>query len=153
MSRDSKDCIYRFNQLFKLRGWITWGIVAYLLINNFTLSNSINSNGKFFIIGLCTVIVYVQSRSMYYFQIANHHLIIRNENFFWFETKIDLNDILAIVLDKNVMLIDILKSRNLRIILNDYEELRMGADLLRKRNWQELKTDFEKMGITVRDEF
>ncbi|WP_194852433.1 hypothetical protein [Nonlabens antarcticus] len=90
---------------------------------------------------------------MYYFQIANHHLIIRNENFFWFETKIDLNDILAIVLDKNVMLIDILKSRNLRIILNDYEELRMGADLLRKRNWQELKTDFEKMGITVRDEF
>jgi hypothetical protein len=150
---NNTESIYRNIQFFKLRGFIVWSIIIYLLINNFFLNENINTNGLIFTVLVCLFLFIWQSKFMHYFIFSNKELTIKNENLLWTNHNFELNEIREVIFEKDVMIYDILKRKHLRIILKNHKQYKYGADLLRKSMWNNLKNDFKKLGIKVRDEF
>ncbi len=147
-----KNIEFRNNQFLKLRGITTWGIIFYLLTKNLFLSENINNNGIIFVLIVCLLIWFWQSKFMYYFNFQNNQLTIKNENFFWVKKSININNIREIVIEKDAMLFEILKRKHLRIILNNHKQYKFGADLFTKKIWNNLKKELLDVDLEIRDE-
>lgn len=150
---DNTESIYRNIQFFKPRGIIVWSIIIYLLIGNLFFNENINTNGLIFTFLICLFLFIWQSKFMHYFIFSNKKLTIKNENLLWTNDIFDLNKVREVVFEKDAMIYDILKRKYLRIILKNHKQYKYGADLLRKSMWNNLKNDFNNLGIKVRDEF
>lgn len=146
--------VFRDIQFKRIRGIVIWLIPGFLIIKNLIVyPDSINTNGKIFIIAFSLVLIYYHSRYMNYFVLEKDDLIIRNENFFWKKELIELNDIFEIVIEKeDKFKYNILNKKYLRIIYKDFNVDKYCADLLYEGTWINLKNEFEKINIPVRVE-
>jgi hypothetical protein len=146
--------VYRDIQFKRIRGIVIWLIPSYLIVKNLIIyPNSINTNGKIFIITISLALIYYHSRYMNYFVLEKDDLIIRNENFFWKRHLIELSDIYEIVIEKEDEARNgFLAKKYLRVIYKDFTVDSYCADLLFERTWINLKNDFEKINIPVRIE-
>jgi hypothetical protein len=143
--------VFRDSQFKRIRGILIWLIPGYLIIKNLILyPNSINTNGKIVIITFSLLLIYYNSRYMNYFVLEKDHLLIRNENFYWKEEQIELNDIFEIVVEKEERYREFLNKRYMRIIYKDFSDEKYCADLIQKHTWEKLKKEFEKVNIPVR---
>lgn len=143
--------VFRDSQFKRVRGILIWLIPGYLIVKNLILyPDSINTNGKIFIISFSLVLIYYHSRYMNYFVLEKDDLLIRNENFFWKKEQIELNDIFEIVIEKEERYRNFLNKRYLRIIYKDFSDEKYCADLIQKTTWENLKKEFEKVNIPVR---
>ncbi len=145
--------VFRDSQFKRIRGIIIWLIPAYLIIKNIIVfPDSINTNGKIFIITVSLALIYYHSRYMNYFVLESDDLIIRNENFFWKKEQIELNDIFEIVVEKEEKYREFLNKRYMRIIYKDFSYEKYCADLIQKSTWENFKKELEKVNIPVRIE-
>ena len=68
--------------------------------------------------------------------------------------KILVKDVPAeVVYENDSGILAVFKRKYLRVILSNHKQYRIGADLLRKKDWFQMKQEFEKINIPVRVEF
>ncbi|NDP28531.1 MAG: hypothetical protein GZ087_14065 [Flavobacterium sp.] len=123
-----------------------------MIKNIIVYPDSINANGKIFIITVSLVLIYYHSRYMNYFVLEKDYLLIRNENFYWKKEQIELNDIYEIVVEKEERYRRSFNKKYMRIIYKDFSDEKYCADLLYEGTWINLKNEFEKINIPVRIE-
>ncbi len=83
---------------------------------------------------------------MSYFSISESYLVICRQYFFWKKKKyFKIDDINEIVIESN-------RNYYLRIITKDFKSYLYGAYTLSTKQWKEIISQFDQLGISVRDE-
>ncbi len=126
-----------FNWLFS---WIVNSLIIYvhLFMNppiGFTII-SILFGGALFI---------TFSFGLYYIEISEQILSIKNIHFFWFYKTFELSNIKEIVFEDN-------RINRIRIITKNFDSYVFAASSLAKKNWKELETDLTNKNIKVRND-
>jgi len=147
--RNKSKEVYRSSQFKKTRGYLLWGLTIYLL----TMTKNVDVYGQSLIILIVTSIFFYHSNLMNFFILSNKTISIKKENIFWFKNTFELEDIYEIVLDFYTTPPDHRKKiKQVRIVLNNFEQKTYPASLLTNRNWQDLEKELLDRGIKVRDE-
>ena len=137
---------FKGNQFTSFYGIILWGFIFFIILINFKLIIT-NFYIAFIIISIIILWFLIFSFLMYYFEITNKYLIIKNHNFFWKQYVVNLKDIKEVIFETGYQ-----KPYCLRVITNNYQNKLFPASSLRKNAWLDLKKKLEQQGIVVRNE-
>ncbi|WP_162996695.1 hypothetical protein [Mucilaginibacter kameinonensis] len=137
---------YKGNPFLSFDSLTKWFMILIFLV---PVSQSILTNklglGITFLFPSLLFYVYL-SAGFYYFGLSDDHLLIRNNDRFWFRAEYPLSNIREIVIDQSSSKIPIA----LRIITNNFENKAFPGGTLKNKHWQQLKSDLEAKGIKVR---
>lgn len=147
-NRTSVDTVvyYKGNPFLSFDSLIKWFIISIFLV---PIPNAVLAH-KFalaiiFVIPSLLFYIYLSGR-FYYFGLSDSHLLIRNNDRFWFRAEYALSDIKEVAFDQWSPKIPV----TLRIITMDFENRGFPGGTLKNKHWQQLKSDLEVRGIKVR---
>jgi hypothetical protein len=84
---------------------------------------------------------------MYYFEVSDNYLVIRNHNFFWIKKVYKIDQLKEIVFETREKL-----PYCLRVITKDFKSNFYPAGTLRHDDWLSLKDKIETYHVKVRNE-
>lgn len=96
---------------------------------------------------LCLIILFLSGTQLYYFELTDKHLVIKNHIFFWVKDAYRLHEIKELVFEGYPK-----ASNCLRIIVTNFDKKIYGAAQLRSNTWLSFKTELETKGVAVRNE-
>jgi hypothetical protein len=137
---------YKGNPFLSFDLLIKWTVILIFLVPapNAILAHKFGLAAIFVTLSLLFYI-YLSGR-FYYFGLSDSHLLIRNNDRFWFRADYALSNIKEVVFDQWSPKIPV----TLRIITTDFENRGFPGGTLKNKHWQQLKSDFEARGIKVR---
>ena len=151
VKNNSINLDFRNSQFKNLRGYKLWGeilILGWLIFN-------VHGNWVFPVIFSLLIAIFFthHSRLMSFFRLSESELVTGKENLFWYKESVDLNEIYEAVLDYHFTPNHFSSPiKQLRVILNNFEQRTYPTSLLTKKNWEELEKELLDRGIKVRSE-
>ncbi|WP_295673264.1 hypothetical protein [uncultured Mucilaginibacter sp.] len=144
---DNSFTYYKGYQLLCFEGIFRW---LFFMFMAFFIISVIWSGLMAFAIGLLILGVFFYAMMgfrLYYFGVSPEHLVIRLHNIFWYRKFYPLADIREVVFETHYKM-----PVCLRVITNDFESKMYPAGSIWSKKWLQLKEDFEKKNIKVRNE-
>lgn len=139
---------FKGNPFFSFRGVLMWGFAIFILYIFFIKPNSMLPNDRLvFAIPLLLFTIGFNAWQMHYFSMSKNFFKISNHYLFWKSRYVQINEIQEIVFETQPR-----QANMLRLITKDFESRVYPAGSLTTNNWLELKTEFESLGIKVRNE-
>lgn len=135
--------IYKGNPFISFNTILIFGITVWFLFLIF--KDVIQKPGVLFVLLFPLVMFVGFGFQMNYFILDNDCLIIKNHYFPWKNIVYPLDDIIELDIETPYR-----RSTALRILTKEYKSKLYGAGSLRQHNWDELKSDIIKIGISLR---
>lgn len=107
---------YKGNPVFSFRGFLIWGIILFIVLLPICTNRAIHPKGISLIFLFSLFCIFVNSWSMYYFEVSKNFFIIRNHCYFWKKETYPISKIKEIVFENNYKL-----PYRLRIITTDFK--------------------------------
>lgn len=153
MTIDNNDLIkndlydtFKGNQFTSWSGISLWGIQCFIFYN-FLKIKHLTIPVILFGVLVSSSMYFIFSYHLHYFQVSDHHLLIRSHTLFWRKKIYNIADIEEIVFERKGKL-----PNCLRVITNDFSNNLYPAGTLNNKTWLALKSKLETYGITVRNE-
>ena len=138
--------IYKGIQFINFRAIIMWLFIVPIAIS--LISNYNKPGIVIFLLLTAYFLVKIISWYLYYFEVSDNYLVVRNHNLFWRKDIYRLSDIGEIVFEMpNKM------PGCMRVITKDFNGKLYRAATLSNKKWNALKDDLERKKIPIRDEF
>ncbi len=135
---------FRNSQLTSLRGILLWSVTAMFLYVIIFSKKSVDTAGYFFYVYLIFWFA-LHAWLMFYFQIGDAHLVVRNHVYLWKKQIFLIEDIRHITIEKpggN-------SPNRLRIVMKDYRSYSYYAGTLYDDTWNKLRDALEARKVLV----
>jgi hypothetical protein len=120
--------------------------IVGMLVFGFITNSDITGDMIFFLLFGIFGFVYL-SFQVYYFEVSDKHLVIRNHNMFWLKKGYNLGNI-QIIFEQPYR-----RPNAIRVINTNGRGRLFMAGSLTDRQWVALKEQFEKANVPIADEF
>lgn len=142
--------VYKGRQVFCFEAWFMWILGSAFLITQFIMRVEPTIWQRLFLTGYSMLLFWGFSRFMNYFSIAKSLIRIKNHNFFWVDTSIEITEIKEVVIEY------VQRGRiaytQMIIVYNDFQTKPIPGLTLHKKHWKAMMADLESKGIKVRNE-
>lgn len=138
---------FKGNQLTSFRGILLWAFIIFINLKFFIFTSPLNLKGLPYITGFSVVFFMLFSYQMYYFEVSDNYLVIRNHNFFWIRKAYRIDQLKEIVFETKGKL-----PNCLRVITKDFKYNFFPACTLHNEDWLAFKNKLETYHIKVRNE-
>jgi len=138
---------YKGNPVFSYYGMFLWSMIAIAVCSLFILGSRNTVWGALFFIAVAAVWYFRFSEWMYYFEVSDRFIVIKNHSFVWKKHVYRLDDIREIVFEPRQK-----APVYLRLITKDFKNGLYPGGTLDKNTWLELKNKLESNKVMVRDE-
>lgn len=130
---------FKGNPVLSFRGVMLWGLILFC-------TGLIILNPKKFPLLLFIIIGWFISNSlqMYYFEVSENYLLIKNHYFFWIKKVIELDSVKKIYIEEQRK-----QAIGLRIVSINFEIFFFRAGTLNDKTWLNLKNELNKRRIKV----
>lgn len=145
-----KENFYAFkgNPVFSFRGLMMWGLIScFVYILLFTEGKISKLDALKAFVPLCAFWFLMNAYCMHYFELSKNYFVIKNHYFLWIKDINKISDIEEIVFESQGK-----QPNSLRIITKDFRRKLYPAGTLKDNQWLEMKGEFEKRNIVVRNE-
>ena len=139
---------YKGNPVFSFRGLMMWGLIGAFLFMFIFVKAKISLEDQLQAFIPITVIWFIiNALFMNYFEMSKNYFVIKNHYFFWVKRIYKISDIEEIVFESQGK-----QPNSLKLVTKDFKRKLYPAGTLRDSKWLELKSEFEKRNINVRNE-
>lgn len=136
---------YKGNQFLSMRGIMIWGLIGYFMYLGVTTNYP--SRVLSFALPMSLFWILVNLYLMYYVELSDTYLVVKNHNLLWVNAVYRLDTIKEIVFETQGK-----RPNCLRVITTDYRNKLYMAGTLSDKTWLALKQQLEANGIPVRNE-
>jgi hypothetical protein len=138
---------YAGNPLLSMKGILTLGFALALGSAPLTAHFLPNLTSYAVIVLLILLFYWVFGTQMFYFQLSDDRMMIRNHFFPWYRRHYDLSDIRQVVFEAQNR-----RSRGLRITTADLHSRQFGAGSLWDKHWDALKVALKEAKVSLSEE-